>query len=98
MANWSMNRDKTLREIVEGIQKVGSIVSEIATSSNEQATGIEEVNRAVVQMDTITQHNAALAEQTSAASEASLSRAQQMNELLGFFSVESYTRKSTGTE
>ncbi len=75
----------TLSEIVTGVEKVGSIMSEIASSSKEQAFGIEEVNKAVVQMDTITQQNAALAEQTSAASEASLSRTLQMRELLGFF-------------
>jgi len=77
---------KTLSEIVTGVQKVGSIMAEMAASSKEQAYGIEEVNKAVVQMDTITQHNAALAEQTSAASEASLARTRQMGELLEFFS------------
>ncbi len=77
----------TLSEIVSGVQKVGSIISEIASSSKEQASGIEEVNKAVAQMDTITQQNASLAEQTSAASEASLSRTQQMSELLGFFNT-----------
>lgn len=79
---------ETLRDIVEGVQKVGAIVSEIASSSNEQASGIEEVNKAVIQMDTITQQNAALAEETSAASEASLARTNEMNQLLGFFSLE----------
>ncbi len=78
----------TLREIVLSVKKVGSIMSEIASSSKEQSFGIEEVNKAVAQMDTITQQNAALAEQTSAASEASMSRTQQMGELLGFFSIE----------
>ncbi|NNE63761.1 MAG: PAS domain-containing protein [Gammaproteobacteria bacterium] len=79
---------KTLSEIVTGVQKVGAIMSDIAASSKEQAHGIDEINRAVLQMDTITQQNAALAQQTSAASEASLSRTNQMNELLGFFSTD----------
>ncbi|MCP4432886.1 MAG: PAS domain-containing protein [Gammaproteobacteria bacterium] len=77
---------KTLSEIVIGVQKVGAIISDIAASSKEQANGIDEINKAVVQMDTITQQNAALAEQTSAASEASLARTQKMGESLGFFS------------
>ncbi|MDH5353448.1 MAG: methyl-accepting chemotaxis protein [Gammaproteobacteria bacterium] len=79
---------ETLREIVGGVQKVGAIISEIASSSHEQATGIEEVNKAVIQMDTITQQNAALAEQASAASEASLVRTNEMSQLLQFFNFD----------
>lgn len=78
---------ETLREIVEGVKKVGDIVSEIAAASQEQAAGIEQVNKAVVQMDEITQQNAALAEQASASSEASLHRATEMNDMVGFFKV-----------
>lgn len=78
---------ETLREIVEGVKKVGDIVSEIAAASQEQAAGIEQVNKAVVQMDEITQQNAALAEQASASSEASLHRATDMNNMVGFFKV-----------
>ena len=78
---------ETLNEIVDGVKKVGDIISEIAASSQEQAAGIEQVNKAVVQMDEITQQNAALAEEASASSEASLHRATDMNNLVGFFKV-----------
>ena len=77
----------TLSEIVDGVKKVGDIISEIAAASQEQAAGIEEVNKAVTQMDEITQQNAALAEQASASSEASLHRATEMNNMVGFFKV-----------
>jgi len=47
----------SLQEIVESIKKVAEVVSEIAVASAEQATGIEQVNRALTQMDEVTQQN-----------------------------------------
>ncbi len=78
---------ETLNEIVDSVKKVGDIISEIAASSQEQAAGIEEVNKAVTQMDEITQQNAALAEEASASSESSLHKATDMNKMVGFFSL-----------
>ncbi len=78
---------ETLSEIMEGVKKVGDIISDIASASQEQSVGIEEVNRAVTQMDEITQQNAALAEQASAASESSLQKATEMNRMVNFFKI-----------
>ena len=78
---------ETLSEIMEGVKKVGDIISDIASASQEQSAGIEEVNRAVTQMDEITQQNAALAEQASAASESSLQKATEMNRMVNFFKI-----------
>jgi methyl-accepting chemotaxis protein len=50
---------KTLEEIVQSVKRVTDIVAEIAASSREQATGIEQVNQAVTQMDSVTQASAA---------------------------------------
>ncbi|MDE1178979.1 methyl-accepting chemotaxis protein [Paraburkholderia sp.] len=57
----------TMLEIVRSIQRVSDIMSEVAAASGEQSDGIEQVNRAVAQMDEVTQQNAALVEQTTAA-------------------------------
>lgn len=76
---------QSLNEIVTGVKKVGDIVAEIAAASVEQSQGIEQVNQAVSQMDEITQQNAALAEQASAASVSMSSQAKTMNQLLAFF-------------
>jgi methyl-accepting chemotaxis protein len=57
----------TMQQIVQSIQKVSDIMSEVAAASGEQSDGIEQVNRAVAQMDEVTQQNAALVEQTTAA-------------------------------
>ena len=80
---------ETLKEIMEGVKKVGDIVSDIAAASLEQAAGIEEVNRAVTQMDEITQQNAALAEQASASSESTLNQSTQMAQIISFFNTRS---------
>ena len=55
--------------VSESVKKVGSLVSEIAVASNEQAHGISQVNKAVTEMDQVTQQNAATAEESASASE-----------------------------
>jgi methyl-accepting chemotaxis protein len=77
----------TLTEIVAAVNKVTSIVSEIALASNEQATGIDQVNKAVTSMDEVTQQNAALVEEAAAAAEALLKQARQLDELLARYDV-----------
>ena len=78
---------ETLTEIVSGVKKVGDIISEIAAASAEQSAGIDQINKAISQMDEMTQQNAALAEQASAASEASSQKANDMNQLVSFFNI-----------
>ena len=78
---------ETLQEIVVGVKKVGDIISEIAAASLEQTQGIDQVNQAVSHMDESTQQNAALAEETSAASVSMNERASEMVKLIDFFSV-----------
>ncbi len=77
----------TLKEIVDGVKKVGDIVGEIAAASKEQSTGIEQVNAAVTSMDETTQQNAALAEQTSAASVTLTELTGEMSRHLQFFTL-----------
>jgi len=79
---------ETLEEIVGGVKKVGDIISEIAAASQEQSAGIDQVNQAVTSMDELTQQNAALAEETSAASESLTEKASEMNNMMGYFTLE----------
>ncbi|MFZ6726144.1 methyl-accepting chemotaxis protein [Undibacterium sp. MH2W] len=58
---------ETMNNIVSSVKQVLDIMSEIAAASQEQSTGIEEVNRAISQMDEVTQQNAALVEEAAAA-------------------------------
>ena len=57
----------TMGEVVASVRRVSDVVAEISAASNEQSTGIEEVNRAITQMDEVTQQNAALVEEAAAA-------------------------------
>ena len=76
-----------LNTIVEGVAKVNDIISEIATASQEQTTGIEQVNRAITSIDESTQQNAALAEEASAASREMSEHATKMKASMSFFKV-----------
>lgn len=77
----------TLQEIVGSVRKVNDIIAEIAAASAEQSAGIDQVNQAVTSMDESTQQNAALAEQTSAASASVTSKAHELTQLVDFFKV-----------
>lgn len=80
---------QTLREIMTSVKKVSDIIAEMAAAASEQAIGIEQVNKAIMQMDQVTQQNAALVEETAAASKSMDDQAQQLQELMTFFRVES---------
>ncbi|MBN8530481.1 MAG: HAMP domain-containing protein [Alphaproteobacteria bacterium] len=77
----------TLKGIVSSVQQVAGIVSEIASASVEQATGIGEVSTAVSQMDEVTQQNAALVEENTAAAQAMVEQAKSLEELMRFFTI-----------
>ncbi|MGZ9898105.1 methyl-accepting chemotaxis protein [Shewanella gaetbuli] len=68
----------TMKEIVTSIKRVNDIMAEIAAASSEQASSLDEVGKAVTQMDEMTQQNAALVEEAAAAAESLLSQAGQM--------------------
>ncbi len=79
---------ETLKDIVAAVQQVCRMMSDISTASMEQTSGIEQVNVAISQMDEMTQQNAALVEQASAAGEALSEQARQLMKLIGFFTVD----------
>ncbi|HEX8956972.1 MAG TPA: methyl-accepting chemotaxis protein [Burkholderiaceae bacterium] len=60
----------TMSEIVASVKRVSDIISEISVASSEQTSGIEQINQAIMQMDTVTQRNAALVEEAAAAADA----------------------------
>ena len=74
-----------LTDIMESVKKVSDIVAEISAASEEQATGIEQVNRAVTQMDESTQQNAALVEEAAAASKSIEAQAGMLVSQISFF-------------
>ena len=78
---------EALNEIVGAVKKVSDIVAEISAASREQATGLDQINTAVGQMDEMTQRNGALVEETSASAQALSEQAAQLAELVGFFRI-----------
>ena len=76
-----------LNDIVEAVKKAGDRISEIAVASKEQAQGISQVNQALLQMDQMTQGNAALVEEASATSEALGRHAQHLIDLVSSFNT-----------
>jgi methyl-accepting chemotaxis protein len=78
---------QTLEHIVSSVKKVSDIVAEIAAASREQSAGIDQVNKAVMQMDEMTQQNAALVEQASAASQAMAEQANTLKDMMGRYQV-----------
>ena len=76
-----------LGEIVSSVKKVTDIVAEIAAASREQSSGIDQVNKAVMLMDTTTQENAALVEEAAAASQAIVEQVHGLNGLVARYDV-----------
>jgi methyl-accepting chemotaxis protein len=77
-----------LTEIVDSIKSVAAIVSDIATASIEQATGIEQVNKALTQMDEVTQQNSALVEENAATAKTLETQAAALNDQIAFFRLD----------
>jgi methyl-accepting chemotaxis protein len=77
-----------LQQIVSSVNKVSVIVAEMAAAAHEQASGIGQVNQAILQMDQVTQQNAALVEQTASASQAMSDQAHELQQLMGFFTLD----------
>ncbi|MGV7209650.1 methyl-accepting chemotaxis protein [Oxalobacteraceae bacterium A2-2] len=79
----------TMTEIVASVQRVTDIMQDIAAASDEQIRGIEQINQAISEMDTVTQQNAALVEQAAAAAEALQEQAANQSRVVSVFQLAS---------
>lgn len=79
---------RTMKEIIGAVQRVTDIMGEIAAASEEQSSGIGQVARAVTQMDEVTQQNAALVEQASAAAQSLEDQAGKLRAAVGVFRLD----------
>ena len=78
---------KTMGDIVESVKRVTDIMGEIAAASIEQRSGIEQVNQALTEMDSVTQQNAALVEEAAAAAESLQNQAASLAEAVSLFQI-----------
>jgi len=78
----------SLTEILASIRQVADIVAEIASASQEQSTGIDQINKALTQMDEVTQQNSALVEENAASAKTLEHQSEAMNEKVAFFRLD----------
>jgi len=79
----------TMHEIVGSVQRVTGLIGEISAASGEQSSGIEQVNRTVAQLDEVTQRNAALVEEATAAARSMEEQAGGLAAAVGVFRLDS---------
>ncbi|KQQ75845.1 chemotaxis protein [Xanthomonas sp. Leaf131] len=78
----------TMADIVASVQRVTDIMGEISAASQEQSTGIEQVNQTITQMDETTQQNAALVEEATAAARSMEEQAGHLSEAVSVFKLD----------
>lgn len=86
---------QTLSGIVLGVKKVTDIVAEMAAATTEQSRGIEQINHAVANMDSATQQNAALVEESASSAKVMQQQAEHLQQLVGFFQLQGTARHAT---
>jgi methyl-accepting chemotaxis protein len=79
---------QAMTDIVNSVQRVSDVIGEITSAAAEQSNGIEEINTAVVQLDQMTQQNAALVEQSAAAAESLSEQAQRLTMVVSTFKLD----------
>ena len=88
---------QTMDEIVQAVKRVTDIMAEVTVASEEQSSGIEQVNQAVMQMDKVTQQNAALVEQVAAAANSLEGQAQRLQDAVSVFQVAEPQHNGSGS-
>ncbi|MFA9216017.1 MAG: methyl-accepting chemotaxis protein [Sphingomonadaceae bacterium] len=77
----------TMEEVVDSVRRVTDIMSEIANASQEQSAGIEQVNHSIIEMDSMTQQNAALVEEAAAAAQSLQDQAAELARVVSIFKL-----------
>lgn len=88
----------SMEDIVQSVTHVSQIIDEISTSSNEQRQGIEQIGKAVTEMDSTTQQNATLVQESSAAAISLEEQAKRLDEMVSVFRVPGVSPRKSATE
>jgi methyl-accepting chemotaxis protein/methyl-accepting chemotaxis protein-2 (aspartate sensor receptor) len=83
----------TMQEMVKSIERVADVIAEISAGAKEQSVGIGQVNDAVNELDSMTQHNASMVEESSAAAAELREQADRLGTLVGAFKLSNSQRK-----
>ena len=81
------NTGQAFEQIEAGVRELSTVVEQISKSADEEATGLQEINSAVGQLDQVTQQNAAMSEQASAASQSLAEQGERLAHLIGQFRI-----------
>jgi methyl-accepting chemotaxis protein len=87
---------QSLTELVPAIKKTAELVQEVAAASREQASGVTQMNKAMGQVDQVTQRNASAAEELSSTAEEMASQAETLQQLMAFFRVSGLAEPGPG--
>ncbi len=79
---------RLLEELVPAIRKTADLVQEVAAASREQASGVGQINKAMTQVDQVTQRNASASEELASTAEEMASQAEALTQLMSFFKIE----------
>jgi methyl-accepting chemotaxis protein len=80
----------TMNEVLQSVQRMNAIMAEISHASREQSAGIEQVNQAITQMDTVTQQNAGLVQQAAHTAQSLQEQAAALGQLVSVFRLEAF--------
>ncbi|OEZ54293.1 methyl-accepting chemotaxis protein [Duganella sp. HH105] len=85
----------TMNEVLASVQGMAGVMAEISHASREQSSGIEQVNQAISQMDTVTQQNAELVQQAASAAQGLQEQAATLSQLVSVFQLKDGSRANT---
>jgi methyl-accepting chemotaxis protein len=91
------NAGQTMTEIVDAVKRVADIIGEITAATSEQSNGISQVNTAVNHLDQMTQQNAALVEESTAAAQSLKEQSERLTQLVGTFKLDGEHRRAAST-
>ena len=87
---------KLLEDLVPAIRKTADLVQEVAAASNEQASGVTQINKAMSQVDQVTQRNASASEELASTAEEMASQAEALSQLMSFFRLNGFESGQRG--
>jgi methyl-accepting chemotaxis protein len=87
-----------INQVAVSAQQVSELIAEIAVSSRQQSSGVEEVNRAITQLESVTQQNAAVVEEAAASALAFEEEARKLSELVSRFRIKQASGRRQGSE
>ncbi len=87
----------TMREVLQTVQQMHELMVEISHAGREQSAGIQQVNQAIAQMDTVTQQNSSLVEEAATAAQSLHEQAEALDHLVSVFKLEEAARRPSGS-